>query len=134
MRFAAMNFGGKHLLVLLGGDAGLRRGEVIALEKTDCDLRRGQITVRRSEWKGQVTETKGMEARVVPMTQRLWQALRENEHLGTRVLESQTKDQVTAKVILRYMGRAQRRGKLKANGGFHILRHTLSDHLKSGQL
>ncbi|MCP4444237.1 MAG: phage integrase family protein [Myxococcales bacterium] len=118
-----------YLLVLLGGDGGLRKKKVIALEQTDCDLRRGQITVRRSEWKGVVAETKGMEARVVPMTQRLWKALKSNEHLGTRVLASATMDQVTAKVVLRYMKRAQRRAKLKASGGFHVLRHTFCSHL-----
>jgi integrase len=57
-----------HLVVLLGGDAGLRRGEIIGLEWPDVDLRRGQITVERSEWKGKVTPTKGMRYRVVPMT------------------------------------------------------------------
>lgn len=118
------------LLVLLGGDAGLRRGEVIALEKTDCDLRRGLLTVQRSEWKGEVTETKGMEARVVPMTQRLLQALKDNDHLvGDRVLYSTEMDRVTAKVIQKWMARAQKRAKLKANGGFHLLRHTFCSHL-----
>lgn len=38
-----------HLLVLLGGDAGLRRGEIIALEWPDVDLRRGLLTIERSE-------------------------------------------------------------------------------------
>jgi integrase len=32
------------LLVLLGGDAGLRRGEIIALEQSDCDTRRASST------------------------------------------------------------------------------------------
>ncbi len=119
-----------HLLVLLGGDAGLRRGEVIALEQTDCDVRRGLITVDKSEWKGQVTETKGMEARFVPMTSRLKQALKDNEHLvGERVLYSEEMSQVTAKVIQKWMARAQKRAKLKANGGFHVLRHTFCSHL-----
>jgi len=37
------------LLVLLGGDAGLRRGEAIALEWTDVDLKRRTLHVQRSE-------------------------------------------------------------------------------------
>jgi integrase len=45
-----------HLLALIGGDAGLRRGEIIALEWTDVDLRRGRITIERSEWKTKTTE------------------------------------------------------------------------------
>ena len=41
-------------LVLLGADAGLRQGEIIALEWGDVDLVAGALTVRRSSWKGQV--------------------------------------------------------------------------------
>ena len=37
-----------HLLVLLGGSAGLRRGEIVALKWTDLDLKRRIIHVRRS--------------------------------------------------------------------------------------
>src|SRR5207253_2838217 len=41
-----------HLFVLLGGDAGLRCGEIIALEQTDVDLKRGLLTIRQSESEG----------------------------------------------------------------------------------
>ncbi len=44
-----------YLFVLLGGDAGLRCGEIIALEQSDVDLKRGLLTVRRSEWEGHVS-------------------------------------------------------------------------------
>ena len=47
------------LIVLLGGEAGLRCGEMMALEWRDVDLDRGQLTVRQSEWKGHVTATEG---------------------------------------------------------------------------
>ena len=50
---------GTYLLVLLGGEAGLRLGEMMALEWTDVDLRKRQLCVQRSDWKGQVTTTKG---------------------------------------------------------------------------
>lgn len=64
------------------------------------------------------------------MTARLKAALAENQHLiGDRVLYSPTMEQVTAKVIQKLMARAQRRAKLKANGGFHLLRHTFCSHL-----
>src|ERR1700737_2389421 len=39
-----------HLLVLLGCDAGLRCGEIVALEWSDVDFKRNAITVSRSEW------------------------------------------------------------------------------------
>jgi site-specific recombinase XerD len=40
------------LIVLLGGEAGLRCGEMMALEWRDVDLTKRQICVQRSEWKG----------------------------------------------------------------------------------
>ena len=42
----------EHLVVLLGGDAGLRCGEIQALEWTDIDLSKRRLIVQRSEWKG----------------------------------------------------------------------------------
>src|SRR5262249_5591841 len=76
-----------YLVVLLGGDAGLRRGEIIALERSNVDLRRGLLTIEASEWKAHVTETKGMKSRVVPMPDRLKNALSAHRHLrGDRIL------------------------------------------------
>ena len=42
-----------------GWEAGLRCGEMIALEWRDVDLGRRQICVQRSDWNGQVTTPKG---------------------------------------------------------------------------
>jgi len=46
-------------LTLLGGDAGLRNGEIIALERTDLDFKRRLLKVQRSEWQGHVTAPEG---------------------------------------------------------------------------
>ena len=43
------------LIVLLGGEAGLRCGEMIALEWADVDLAKRQLCVQRSSWSGHVT-------------------------------------------------------------------------------
>jgi len=48
-----------HLVVLLGGEAGLRCGEMMALEWSDVDFTKRQICVQRSEWKGHVGVPKG---------------------------------------------------------------------------
>ena len=75
------------LVVLLGGEAGLRCGEIMALEWTDIDFAKRQLTVARSEWKGHVTMPKGGRIRYVPLTRRLTEALRAARHLrGQRVL------------------------------------------------
>jgi len=39
-----------HLVVLLGGDAGLRRGEMLALRWTDVDFKRRQLQVEQAVW------------------------------------------------------------------------------------
>ena len=43
------------LIVLLGGEAGLRSGEMVALEWGDIDLVKRQLCVQRSAWQGLVT-------------------------------------------------------------------------------
>jgi integrase len=72
--------------------------------------------------KANVTDTKGMKYRVVPMTKRLREALAAHRHLkGYRVLYTDTGETVTAKVLQRWMFKAQKRAMLKATGGLHIL-------------
>jgi len=76
-----------HLLVLLGCDAGLRCGEIVALQWDDIDFRRNVITVSRSEWRGVITVPKGARSRRVPMTALLAQTLQKLRRLrGARVL------------------------------------------------
>ena len=73
--------------VLLGGDAGLRMGEMIALESSDLDFRRRLLNVSRSDWHGEVTSPKGGRSRQVPMTEKLAAALSAHRHLrGPKVL------------------------------------------------
>jgi len=71
-----------------------------------------------------------MKTRVVPMTQRLQKALTAFRHLrGDRVLYADSGESVTAKVLQKWMARAQRRANLRATGAIHILRHTFCSHL-----
>ena len=72
------------LIVLLGGEAGLRCGEMIALEWGDVDLAKRQLCVRRSDWNGQVGTPKGGRQRYVPLTRRLTAALAEHRHLRSK--------------------------------------------------
>jgi integrase len=63
------------LVVLLGGDAGMRCGEILALEWNDVDLVKRQLCVRQSDWNGQVGTPKSGRLRYVPLTRRLTAAL-----------------------------------------------------------
>ena len=130
---AATSIGDHRLLVfvLLGGDAGLRCGEIIALEQTDVDLKRGVLHVRQSEWEGHLTLPKSGRGRKVVLTERLAVALGKNRHLrGARVLwREESEGKVTQVLLAKWMRRLQRRAGLKETGQLHILRHTFCSRL-----
>jgi integrase len=118
-----------YLIVLLGGEAGLRRGEIAALEWGDVDLQKRQLCVERSEWKGHVTIPKGGRLRYVPMTTRLAAALRQHRHLrGRRVLCQENGSALTTKMVADHVRRSLSRVGL-ASHGTHVLRHTFCSHL-----
>jgi integrase len=118
-----------HLIVLLGGDAGLRCGEIMALEWRDVDLHKRQLCVQRSDWKGHVTVPKGGRLRYVPLTIRLTTALREHRQLrGERVLCQSDASPMSADIVKHHVERAARRAQI-AQSGVHRLRHTFCSHL-----
>ena len=117
------------VIVLLGGEAGLRRGEIIALEWTRIDFRRQQLTIDQAEWKGHVGLPKGNKIRMIPMTARLTAALRAHRHLqGARVLYRDDGVAATAKMIRKWLIAAQRLANLPDKGP-HTLRHSFCSHL-----
>ena len=116
--------------ILLGGDAGLRRGEIVALRRIDVDLRRRQLKVEVNDWKGIVDTHKSGRGRVVPLTDALFEALTKNRHLrGDRVLTLGDGSAVPGHTLRDWVERAQRRAGLLATGNVHILRHTFCSHL-----
>jgi integrase len=118
-----------HLIVLLGGEAGLRCGEMMALEWGDVDLAKRQLTIRRSDWNGHVTTPKGGRERYVPLTRRLAAALSEHRHLRSkRVLCQDDAKPFTRQIVQTRTKRAARRARL-AHEGVHVLRHTFCSHL-----
>jgi len=125
---AALN-GLTHVIVLLGGDAGLRLGEIIGLEWNDVDLALRQLCVRQSEWRGHVNVPKGGRIRHVPLTGRLTAALRSLRHMrGPRVVCQTDGVPLTQWMVRDFVERAARRAGL-ATSGVHRLRHTFCSHL-----
>jgi len=117
-----------HLIVLLGGEAGLRCGEMIALEWEDVDLTTGQLCVRQSDWNGQVGSPKGGRIRYVRLTPLLAKALASHRHLRSkRVLCQHNGDPFTRQIVQSRVLRASRRANVRR--GVHILRHTFCSHL-----
>jgi integrase len=118
-----------YVLVLLAGEAGLRLGEMVALEWGDIDFAKRHVCVQRSAWKGQVASPKGGRLRYVPLTARLAAALREHRHLrGPLVLYQDDGSALTEGAVQGFVRRAARRVGLPNNGP-HMLRHTFCSHL-----
>jgi integrase len=116
------------LIVLFGGDAGLRCGEMLALEWRDVDLAKRQLCIERSDWNGQVTTTKGGRLRHIPLTLRLTAVLREHRHLrGPRVLCDADGTPFTRQMVQARVKRSSRRANVRE--AVHILRHTFCSHL-----
>ena len=118
-----------HLIVLLGGQAGLRAGEIRGLEWSDVDLRRRQLEVRRSEWRGHLTAPKSGRARLVPLTSALGEALDRYRHRrGPVVVCDDDGQPLTKRVLERKVERAANQASVPAKG-VHVLRHTFCSHL-----
>jgi integrase len=118
-----------YLIALLGGDAGLRLGEIIGLEERDVDFGKRQLCVPRSDWRGNVTVPKGGRLRYVPMSARLVAALKEHRHLrSNRVLCRADSSGLTQWMVRDHVERAARKGNVPMKG-VHHLRHTFCSHL-----
>jgi integrase len=124
-----------HVLVLLGGSAGLRRGEIMALKWSDLDIKRRIIHVQRSVWRGrkvnEVHETvpKGGKGRKVTMTNEVATALSKSRNLRDRVLTTDDGGALTNKIVRTWFERAQRAAGLEVTGAIHRLRHTFCSML-----
>jgi integrase len=114
--------------MLLGGDAGLRRGELVALEQSDAG--NGAVTISRNEWEGEAGTTKGNKPRRVPMTARLAAAVDAVRHLrGKRLLWQTNGRPVGVTTLQSWMETACRRAGLPESRNLHKLRHTFCSHL-----
>ena len=117
------------LVVLLGGEAGLRRGEITALEWRDVDLKKRQLCVQRSVWQGHTEAPKGGRLRHVPLTRRLTEALRTARHLrGPLVFCDRDGKPLSENIIANHVDHAARAANL-THRGVHVLRHTFCSHL-----
>lgn len=120
--------------VLLGGDGGLRRGEILGLDLADVDFVRGRFTPQRSiYWKRKTKHediVKGEKAKSIPCTPRLLAALKELRHLrGARLLYTDEGTELTPKVLKNWIVRAERKAGLPPTGRLHVYRHTFVSHL-----
>ena len=121
--------GGVHeslLIVLLGGSAGLRLGEIRELKWCDVDLARRQVTIVRNIWRNEVDAPKGWRKRTVPLTDELHAALKEARQ---RIGSDHVLPGLSIQTVRTRIGQAQRRAGLEETQGVHVLRHTFCSHL-----
>jgi len=120
------------LAVLLGGDAGLRGGEITALRLCNCNVERGVLNVSENFWRGHTHLPKGNRARQVVMTSRLRVLLRQirddRGDLEQTAIRRSDGNPPTKRVIDRLVTKAQKAAGLPPKGP-HILRHTFCSRL-----
>lgn len=116
------------LIVLLGGEAGLRLGELRALDWRDIKWDASRIVVERSVWRGVLDSTKGMRARTVPLTDRLRAVLLTYRASRGPVLPGRGPHGAMTHDAVRYCLRSVARA-AGVTHGVHILRHTFCSHL-----
>lgn len=126
---AAKIDGRAHLAVLLGGDAGLRCGEMLALEWSDVNLGLGQMAIERSNWEGHVTLPKGGRPRRLPLTSRLAQALTARLRGKQKLVICDAEGVALTRKVLQHLVRRSARLAGLAHEGIHVLRHTFCSHL-----
>lgn len=117
--------------VLLGVDAGLRLGELRALQWTDINEVTNKIVIARSRWRNIEGSPKGRKPRSVPMTKRLREALhaiRSTKLRGPYVLSNLDGGAFGAEWMGDTMDRLSRKAKL-TECGWHTLRHTFITRL-----
>jgi integrase len=141
----------ENVLVRLGGDAGLRRGELMALRWTDVNFKRRLICVEQAAWKlsrkqakasgvaeWTIKKPKGGKGRTVPMTDALHEALQAHRRGRVRRIAPSQPEYVLClddggivpgHMLRDWLEAAQRRAGMKILGALHKLRHTFCSHL-----
>ena len=117
--------------ILLGADAGLRIGEIRALEWPCVNELGREITIEQSyDADGHLTATKGWKRRTVPMSDRLWVQLRNVKRRGALVfsrLDGEMLSYDTAAKAIRELYIAA--GVRQPMKPWHSLRHTFGTEL-----
>jgi integrase/recombinase XerD len=114
----------KHRLILwLIYSCGLRRSEVTNIRITDLDRARGILNIR---------EAKGMNDRIVPVSDIVWAKI--DEYIDSYrpvfwLFEGQTGGRYSSESVYRVFKQALRNAGIRKDVGVHSLRHSYATHL-----
>ena len=117
--------------LLLAADAGLRIGEIRALARADINELAREIGVSKSRDRaGELGDTKGWERRTVPVSARLWEALRAVPDVGPLVFSRRDGKPIGYDVVRDTIHEIYVRAKVTApRHPWHALRHTFGTEL-----
>ncbi|MBK8172540.1 MAG: site-specific integrase [Sandaracinaceae bacterium] len=121
-------------MIVVAGETGLCKGEILGLEWGDIDFVAKTLTVRRSVWRelrneSHVGAPKSGRDRKIPMTHRLIAALRAHRHLrAERVFCNEDGSELTPGTMEVTLRTACRRAGLRQIG-WHVLRHSFGSTL-----
>jgi integrase len=122
---------GTHLaMVLLGGDAGLRGGEICGLSWRQLDFTNNRITIDQAAYHQEIGDPKGTVGGL-PMTSRLVAALKylETEKTGEQVFANRYGKVPKLSSLKAWMERVEKQAGMPVTGRLHILRHTFGSLL-----
>ncbi len=116
-------------MVCVALKCGLRIGELLGLQWSDLDLKKGMLRVKRTIYRGRVGSPKGGKWRDVDLGDDVIAALKRHRHLrGEWVFCTMDGKRMTEGKCRKPFARIVARAKLR-HLGWHVLRHTFASHL-----
>ncbi len=116
-----------HDMILIGLNAGLRFGEIIALSWKDVDLDRKILSISQSIAKGKIGSTKSNRNRFIPMSEQLCEMLKRRIRENNLVF-CENGEPLNQIKYCKLLYKACRGSNLREIG-WHVLRHTFASHL-----
>ena len=121
--------GGFKAMVMTAVKSGLRRGELLALQWADLDLKSGLLRVKHSCYRGKLTTPKNGKTRDVPLSPQLAETLKKHRHLrGSFVFCNDDGSMLTRDQVKRVVPAACKDAGLPELQ-WHALRHTFASQL-----
>jgi integrase len=119
------------LILLLAGDAGLRKGEIRCLRWKHIDLKAGVLVVEENAFGNIIDSTKGNKAGAIPLTPRLKEALEKRRGLPAAfvIRSARTGGMVSEGGVWTLMDRLRKAAEADGRGRVHVFRHSFCSRL-----